>query len=85
MQPTLEHCRSCAAPLGNPNFVGTTAHYCKYCVDANGAVKPHEAVLDEVRRAGVRQWMMNAWTLADDDALTRRADAYINTMPHWGA
>ena len=69
MQPTLEHCRSCAAPLGNPNFV-----------DANGAVKPRFEV-----RAGVRQWMMNAWNLADDDALTRRADAYTNTMPHWGA
>ena len=80
MQLNLEHCHSCAAPLANPNFVGPTAHYCKYCIDDNGDVKPRDEV-----RAGVRQWMMNAWDLADDDALTRRADTYMNAMPHWSA
>jgi len=55
MPPTLpEHCRSCAAPLANPDFQGPREHYCKYCVAPDGAVKPRAEA-----RAGIRRWMIS--------------------------
>lgn len=81
MPPTLpEHCRSCAAPLANPDFQGPREHYCKYCVAPDGAVKPRAEA-----RAGIRRWMIQAWRLPEDDStLERRLDDYMNAMPHWG-
>jgi len=75
-----EHCRSCAAPLANPDFHGPREHYCKYCVAPDGEVKSRTETRD-----GIRQWMIQAWQLPEDDpTLERRLDDYMNAMPHWG-
>lgn len=80
MQPPTQvcHCHSCAAPLAHPDFRSQTPHYCQYCVDEHGAVKPREEV-----QAGIRRWMV-AWQPPMDDAtLARRIDDYMRAMPHW--
>jgi Putative zinc ribbon domain len=30
------HCQSCAAPLNDPAFQGSSERYCRYCTDKSG-------------------------------------------------
>jgi hypothetical protein len=47
----MAYCRSCAAPL-TQDLAGSREHFCKYCTDERGNVKPKEEV-----RAGIAAWL----------------------------
>ncbi len=71
-------CYSCAAPLDNPDFKGTTADYCKYCVDASGKLLPKEKV-----QQGIAGWFKMWQPNIDDKVAMQRAAHYMKSMPAW--
>ena len=74
----MDHCRSCAAPLGMPEFKGPCEHYCQFCTADDGSIKPRQAV-----QKGIADWF-KSWQPDIDDALAlERAAHYMKSMPHW--
>ncbi|MGI9310406.1 MAG: zinc ribbon domain-containing protein [bacterium] len=74
----MQHCHSCAVPLGMPGVAGPVENYCKHCVDDDGKVKSRDTVF------GYMKMWMKMWQPPMSDAeLERRARDYMKAMPHW--
>ncbi|MCX7016473.1 MAG: zinc ribbon domain-containing protein [Candidatus Sumerlaeota bacterium] len=74
------HCESCGMPMQKQTDFGgrnRKNRYCAYCSDAQGALKPREAVREQMVSLFLRQ--------RGGDRLTaeRSIDAYMRRMPAW--
>jgi hypothetical protein len=71
-------CHSCTAPLDMPDFKGPAEHYCKYCTDEKGNLKPR----DEIKQ-GIAQWFKGWQPNLDDKTALTRAEFFMKAMPAW--
>lgn len=71
-------CHSCAAPLDQPEFKGSADHYCKYCSDEKGILKPKDVV-----QRGIAEWFKMWQPNIDDSTAMERAGIYMQSMPAW--
>lgn len=72
----MTHCHSCGAPVELEKDGGPS--YCTHCTDAQGRLRPREAV-----HHGIASWL-RAWqpNLSEETAL-ERARHYMLAMPAW--
>lgn len=73
----MTHCNSCGAPV--PEKEPKSVAFCNYCTDDNNQLLDRNILLK-----GTAGWLQQ-WSpveLSDAEAL-RRADLYLQSMPHW--
>ena len=71
-------CYSCAAPLSMQGFKGPAEHYCKYCTNDKGELKPQEEI-----QKGIAEWFKSWQPNLDDKKALTRAHNYMKAMPAW--
>lgn len=71
-------CYSCSAPLDMPDFRGPAEHYCRYCTDEAGNLKPREEI-----QKGIARWLQSWQPDLDEDKALARAAQYMKAMPAW--
>jgi hypothetical protein len=76
--PAAWHCRSCSASVHEMHNQGVSDHYCRYCSDERGQLRPRE----EVRQILAR-WLGHWQGEIPPDEAARRADSFMKAMPAW--
>jgi len=74
--PHPPQCQSCSVSLAD--FGGASDHYCRYCSDEHGHLRP----LPEVRE-GIRQWMLSWQEGVTIDDIDERVGHFLRAMPAW--
>jgi hypothetical protein len=73
-------CESCGMPMKTPADFGggrTDNHYCVYCTDAEGTLKPYETVL-----ANMKNFAIRTMGVAEAEAL-KMAQEGMAKLPAW--
>jgi len=73
-----DFCYSCGVPLEMPGMAGKTPHYCVYCTDEAGKLKPWEEVL-----AGTAGYLASWQPDITPEIARQRAIRYLTAMPAW--
>jgi len=72
------HCHSCGGPLADPHLKGSSDRFCRYCVDAKGALLPRDRV-----QHGIAQWLKGWQPGITEEQARDRAAHYMRAMPAW--
>ncbi|MEZ4648350.1 MAG: hypothetical protein R3E97_06080 [Candidatus Eisenbacteria bacterium] len=69
-------CQSCSVSLND--YGGVSDHYCRYCSDEDGTLRPLEEV-----QADIRRWMLRWQKGADESNIDERVRHFMRAMPAW--
>ena len=71
-------CYSCGMPMEMPGAMGRAKHYCTYCTDVSGRLKPWEAIVEDTADY-LAIWQPNI----TPEIARERAIRYLTAMPAW--